>query len=309
MPKKSSTEKATRKKKKRGKVNSPETHKMICIIDSGSTKADWVFSDGKREINFTTPGMNPFFIKEPEIVSLIKKNIKGIQFEFVSKVYFFGAGCSEKKLEKIIERAFQRVFTRAKIYAQHDMLGAVLATCGDKKGICCILGTGSNSVYFDGKKLQKNNYGMGFILGDEGSGTYLGKKLITHYLYNILPPGLSGKFRRKYKLSRQDVITKVYGNPQANRWLASFVPFLYDHRDNFWVRNVVRQGFEEFVTLFVLNYRNHKKLPVHFVGSISFLFRDLLIEVLDSNNLTAGKFIRKPIEGLTHYYLKKEFEK
>lgn len=282
---------------------------MICIIDSGSTKADWTFTDGKKKIHFNTSGMNPYFIKETEIIKLIKKVISGITFSSVTKVYFFGAGCSGKPQKEIIERAFKKVFTKAKIFANHDILGAVLATCGDKKGISCIIGTGSNSVFFDGKKIRENNYGLGYVLGDEGAGTYLGKKLITHFLYDLLPDKLAESFDKKYKLKRDEVIARVYKNPGANTWLASFVPFLSDNIDNFWVRNTIRYGFDEFVTLFVMNYPEYKKVPVHFVGSISFQFKDLLNEVLESYNIKAGKIIQKPIDGLTEYYIRKEYKK
>lgn len=280
---------------------------MILIIDSGSTKADWIFTDGKIKKLFTSPGMNPYFLKEAEIVSMIKKNIKGINFKSIAKVFFYGAGCSSTELKSIVANAFKKVFTAAKIIIDHDILGAVLATCGKEEGISCIIGTGCNSVYFDGKKIEKNNYGLGFILADEGSGCWLGKKLVTHYLYGLLPEKLSALFQKKYRLTKDKIVTNVYNKPLANSWLASFAPFLVDNKDDFWVKNTVLNGFDEFVKLYVMNFPNYQKVHVHFVGSISYLFVDLLDEILQANNIKKGIVIKKPIDGLVTYISKKEF--
>ena len=144
-----------------------------------------------------------------------------------------------------------------------------------EKGIACIIGTGSNSVYFDGTKIHENNFGLGFILADEGAGTYLGKKIITHYLYNLLPESLSSSFQKEYHLTRDEVIKNVYSNPTANTWLGSFASFYTSHKDDAWIKNTVKSGFEEFMNLFVANYSNYKKIPVHFIGSIAFHFKDI----------------------------------
>lgn len=280
---------------------------MILIIDSGSTKADWIFTDGKTKKLFTSPGMNPYFLKEDEIVRMIKKNITGINFKTIVKVFFYGAGCSGKELNGIVAGAFKRVFTTAKVTVDHDILGAVLATCGKEEGISCIIGTGCNSVYFDGKKIEKNNYGLGFILADEGSGSWLGKKLVTHYLYGLLPEKLSDQFKKKYRLTKDKIVTSVYNKPLANSWLASLAPFLVENKDNFWVKNTVLNGFDEFVKLYVMNYPKYQKVPVHFVGSIAYLFVDLLDEILVANNIQKGIVIKKPIDGLVNYISQKEF--
>ena len=282
---------------------------MILIIDSGSTKADWIFTDGKKNIKRNTRGMNPYFLNEKEVVRIVRSGVKGIQINRVEKVFFYGAGCSSRELNNIIVRAFKKVFSKAKVTVDHDILGAVLATCGSKEGISCIIGTGCNSVYFDGKRIHKNNYGLGYILGDEGSGSWLGKKLLTHFLYHILPSGLDKKFKRKYGLTKDDIVNKVYHSPLANSWLASFAPFLVENMKHPWVKNIVEEGFDEFIKLYVLQLPRNKKVKVHFVGSIAFLFQKQLNKVLKKHNLHRGVLIRKPIDGLVHFIGKKEFGK
>ena len=281
---------------------------MIAIIDSGSTKADWIFTDGKINKNLTTVGMNPNFISSDEVLKIIDDGIvKFITVDEVKKIFYFGTGCSSKEQKKKISDALSKLFINAKIEVEHDIMGAVIATCGNDEGIACIIGTGSNSVYYDGKKIHDNNYGLGFILGDEGAGVYLGKKLITHYLYGLLSKKLSDEFTERYKLTRNDVIENVYNNPTANSWLGSFAQFFTDHYEDAWIKNTVKKGFEEFVLLFVKNYPRYKKIPVHFVGSIAFNYSDILKEVAIENNFMIGKIIQKPIEGLTDYFIKQNF--
>ena len=281
---------------------------MIAIIDSGSTKADWIFTDGQKTLAFNTIGMNPNFINEQEVSRIIKDSIiKSVSAKEIQKVFYFGTGCSGIEQKKIISNALLKLFINAKILVEHDIMGAVIATCGKEEGIACIIGTGSNSVYFDGMEIQKNNYGLGYILGDEGAGVYLGKKLITHYLYGLLPKNLSDDFREKYRLTRNDVIINVYNNPTANAWIGSFAQFFTEHKEDLWVRNTVKKGLEEFVQLFVKNYPRYREIPVHFVGSIAFHYSEVLKKVAYEHKFNLGKIIHKPIEGLTEYFIKLNF--
>ena len=252
--------------------------------------------------------MNPNFINGEEVIKIINNGIiKNVSPKDVRKIFYFGTGCSSKEQKKIISDALSQLFLNAQISVDHDITGAVLATCGNEEGIACIIGTGSNSVYFDGKEIQKNNYGLGYILGDEGAGTYLGKKLITHFLYGLLPNNLSVDFTKKYKLTRNDVIVNVYNNPTANTWLGSFAQFFAEHRDDAWVRSTINKGFEEFVQLFVKNFPRYESVPIHFVGSIAFHYSDILKVVARENKFNLGKIIQKPIEGLTEYFIKQNF--
>jgi glucosamine kinase len=281
---------------------------MIAIIDSGSTKADWVITDGKQTTNLSTAGMNPNFIDTKEVIRIISDGITNkISPGTINRIYYFGTGCSSDVQRKIISDALSHLFKKASVSVDHDIHGAVIATCGKDEGIACIIGTGSNSVYFDGKNIQENNYGLGYILADEGAGTWLGKKLITNYFYNLLPEQLANDFKKNYNLSRDEVIKNVYMNPVANTWLGSYVKFYVENINNHWVRSTIKEGFEEFIKLFVLNYPRHKDVPVHFVGSVAFLFRDILSEVANEKKITLGKIIQKPIDGLKDYFMRENY--
>jgi len=188
------------------------------------------------------------------------------------------------------------------VHVDIDTMAAVRATCGNQPGIACIIGTGCNSLLFDGKAPVPNNYGLGYVLADEGAGTYLGKKLITHFLYGILPADLTKDFASKYSLTRDVAIQNCYGTPNANAWLASFAKFLTDHKSHPWVINLISEGFDEFVHLYVMNYPAFEKYHVHFIGSIAFHHKDLLSIVCKANNISLGKVFQKPIEGLMQFH-------
>jgi N-acetylglucosamine kinase-like BadF-type ATPase len=277
---------------------------MIAIVDSGSTKADWVFLEGNKIVRLNTYGMNPFFRSEYEILTVLNNNvINNLPATDVKEVYFYGAGCSGDEQKKTVSKAFEKVFINAKMNVDIDIMGAVLSTCGNQPGISCIIGTGSNSVYFDGNEIHQNNYGLGYVLADEGAGTYLGKKLITNYLYGLLPKKLSEQFHNLYPLTRDEVINNIYNSPAPNTWLASFSSFYAENRNDAWIMKTIREGFMEFINLFVVNYKNYENLPVHFVGSIAFHYQEILKEVIAENKLIQGKIIQKPIDGLIEYFM------
>ncbi len=274
---------------------------MKIIIDSGSTKADWAFSD-RREV-LSSSGMNPCFIGRDQIIAIIKEAINEFgDTSSVNEIYFYGAGCAESIQKEIIRESFRTVFSNARVQVEIDTMAAVRATCGDQPGIACIIGTGSNSLLFDGKEALPNNYGLGFVLADEGAGTYLGKKLITHYLYGILPNDLSESFKKKYNLTRDEAINNCYNKPNPNAWLASYAIFLNENKQHPWVINTISNGFDEFIHLFVMNYPDYEKLPVHFIGSIAYFYKDILSTVATANKIRLGKVIQKPIEGLINYH-------
>jgi glucosamine kinase len=278
---------------------------MKLIIDSGSTKADWALLDNGGVKHLSSPGLNPCFTREQEIIAIINQTIKpDLDKLLISEIYFYGAGCSEMAQQNVINDSFKSVFLNASIKVYIDTMAAVVATCGDEPGIACIIGTGSNSVYFDGKNINPNNYGLGYILADEGAGTFLGKKLITHYLYGILPNELRQDFKNEYALTRDQVIENCYNRPQANTWLASFSKFLLKHKNHMWVKNTVSDGFDEFMHLYIMNYADYQKLPAHFIGSIAYLYRDLLEIVAMANKVRVGKIIQKPMDGLVEFYSK-----
>lgn len=281
---------------------------MILVADSGSTKADWALLQGSAvPVIYHTAGINPTFHDEEFILQTLSGESELRKMaKLIRKVHFFGAGCSSDERCELVKRALQKFFPEAEVEVEHDVMAAVLATCGDHPGIACIIGTGSNACFFDGTKIEHNNYGLGHILGDEASGSYLGKKLVTLFLYHLMPDDLARSFEKKYHLTRDELIVNVYNRPGANVYLASFAAFLSEHKEHPWIVDLIREGFETFINLYVVNTEGYKKLPVHFVGSIAYHYSNILKDVLKKKKLIAGKIIQKPIEELAAYYHVKE---
>jgi N-acetylglucosamine kinase-like BadF-type ATPase len=280
---------------------------MLLVADSGSTKADWLLFDGKNISGpLHTMGFNPFFHSTEVVFDTMMKSPEMLDIrEKITAVKFFGAGCSSAERNEIIAAGLRRFFTNAEVLVEHDLLACALATCGDEAGISCIIGTGSNSCWFDGQEVHERNYGLGFILGDEGSGSWLGKKLLTFYLYGRLPEDLAAAFHAAYGLNKNDIINKVYKEPNANVWLASFTRFLSDHYDHPFVREMIRQSMRDFSDLYVCDYPNYRFVPVHFVGSVAFVFRRELEEVAAERGFHIGKIIKQPVDDLMAYFVKK----
>lgn len=279
---------------------------MILVADSGSTKADWVLADnGTLVAEYNTIGFNPFFHQEKDVLHALTADPgMAVVKDKISEVRFFGAGCSSPQRNLIIQEALQKFFIHATVVVEHDMKAAALATCGDEAGIACIIGTGSNVCYFDGKTVHEGAHGLGYILGDEGSGSYYGKKLLAFYLYKILPKDLHQKFTDEYQLTKEMIVDKVYNQPNANVFLASFAKFLSDFRDHTFIQKLVTKGMDEYFETNVCAMEHYKKVPVHFVGSIAYYFDDILKEVADSYDVKLGKIIKKPIYDLMRYFVK-----
>ena len=181
-------------------------------------------------------------------------------------------------------------------------MGAAVALCGPEKGVACILGTGSNSCYFNGKKIVKNSPGLGYVLGDEGSGAYLGRKIIQYFLYNTFEPDLMDRFNAKFNVSSADILNAVYKQPLPNRYLASFVPFLSENRGHFMIENIIEDGFNDFFFNHIYKYRESWTNPVHFVGSVAYAFRDVLKDLCHSYELQLGNVLKDPMEGLIKFH-------
>ena len=285
-------------------INSTE---MLCVIEGGSTKADWLISgDSKNFVRLSTIGFNPFFHNSDFVFETLSNNKELIAYKDVRiKIHYFGAGCSSKERNNIIADGFKRFFTHATVVVDHDLMASVYATCGDHAGIACILGTGSNSCFFDGKKVHEKNYGLGYILGDEGSGSYYGKKLVTSFLYQLMPGHIYNSFHDTYRLSKDDIIRKVYSEPEPNVWLASFSRFLTDHRYDPFIQQMIKVGMKDFMDLYVSHYDNYKKQPVHFVGSIAYIFKEELKEVAATLSIQVEKIVKQPIDELIKHFLTK----
>ncbi len=280
---------------------------MILVADSGSTKADWVIVDKTAPmVKFSSAGFNPYFHDHSYILKELHSNpgLLNIAAQ-IKEVHFFGAGCSSVDRNFIIEKSLMDFFENARVFVDSDMIAAVKATCGDNAGIVGILGTGSNSCYYDGETIHPNNFGLGFIMADEGGGSYFGKKLIAEYLYGSLPEGINKKFADKYEMNKAILLENVYNKPRPNVWLASYANFLTDNREDVWVKAFIKQGIEEFFRLYVCSYKDFKKSEVHFVGTIAYYFDEIIRSVGKEREVNVKKIIRHPINHLAEYYLEK----
>ncbi len=273
------------------------------IADSGSTKAEWCLLDGAKKKKIFTMGISPYFLNTEQVKAVLENELmpklKGIKPD---EVFYYGTGCSNPANIKVIRDAIKKVLPTASIKIDHDLMGAAKALCGNEKGVACILGTGSNSCYYDGKKIVKNSPGLGFILGDEGSGAYLGKKVIQYYLYNTFDPDLMDRFNAKYNITSVEILDAVYKQPLPNRYLAGFVPFLIENRGHYMIENIIEDSFNDFFFNHVYKYRESWTLPVNFIGSVAFGFKDVLKEMCNTYELQLGKVLKNPMEGLIKFH-------
>lgn len=278
---------------------------MIYLAESGSTKTDAVLLDDSGEVvlRFNHIGLNPYFY-DAEMISAEIRKIPELKTHYkdITRVFFYAAGSSSEFLAHRLKQGLAAVFERAEIKVDHDLMACAYATYTGEPAISCILGTGSNSVYFDGKNIKNSNSGMGFILGDEGAASYLGKRLLRGYFYKRMPEEFRNKFAVQYHLDKDEVIRKVYQEEHANVYLASFAPFASEniHHPFFW--EIVFTAFKEFLEFHVLYFENARVVPVHFVGSIAWHFRDILENVMDHMDLQLGQIVQKPLDKLIEYH-------
>ncbi len=273
---------------------------MLLVADSGSTKTQWL---GDNRCRFETIGFNPFFHSTASILSELKKNSefseKSIEFK---DVIFYGSGCSSDDRKKIVYNALSVFFPNAKVFIGHDMEASAFATYVGKPTISCIIGTGSNSCLFDGKQYTEVVPALGYILGDEGSGSYFGKKLLTSFLYHQLPEATNRILEEQYQLTKEKIFEAVYTKPHANVYLASFAKVLSESPDKDFVYDLVKEGMRAFVKEHVCCYPDYQNYPVSFVGSIAFNFSGIIKEVLSEYNCEVGVIIKDPIERLFQWH-------
>lgn len=280
---------------------------MILIADCGSTKTDWcLLNNGEIEKRIFTGGMNAVMLTEEEISGrLASELMPQLGNEPVESVFFYGAGCLAEEVCANVRRAIsQNIPSAVTIEVDTDLLAAARALCGHEAGIACIMGTGSNSCYYDGEKIIDNVSPLGFILGDEGSGAVLGRTLVGDVLKNQLPADLCQKFLAKYELDRLTIIRRVYREPQANRFLASLTPFLLENIDHPTIHELVVNSFKAFFKRNVLQYERARELTVNFVGSIAWYYSDVLAEAAQDMGCTVGNIIKSPMDGLIAYHTK-----
>ena len=276
---------------------------MILIAESGSTKTDWILLGSKGVIKRQqTLGINPYHQNKSSIVNIISSLN---QFDSISKIFFYGAGCAVDEKKRIIKDSLLEIFPDANCEINSDVLAAARSVCGTEKGIACIIGTGSNSCLYNGKDIEHNVPPLGYILGDEGSGAVMGKKLIADILKNLAPAEIKNAFYKKYELDYGEIINKVYKEEAPSRFLAQFTVFLSENIDSPYVSQLVKNSFREFFERNIKQYDNHNSLPIHFIGSIAFYFKKELQIVAKETGLSLGKIQQSPLEGLIQYHLGK----
>lgn len=275
---------------------------MQLIADSGSTKVDWrAIKDDGSIVEISTEGINPVFITPEEIVKILSQKLLPVIGPGVKYVYFYGAGVVSPQLIATLSESFKKVFPESETFAASDVLAAARALCGHNPGIACIMGTGSNSCFYDGENIAKNVRAGGFILGDEASGGVLGKKLISDFIKGLLPAHIQAEFDKRYDLDYMKVVEKVYKQPMPSRFLASFAPFINEFIADPYMENLVNTSFDEFFKRNISQY-DYKNHTVNFVGSIAFYFKDKLVAAAERNGMKVGRVLKTPIEGLVEYH-------
>ncbi|MDB9712880.1 N-acetylglucosamine kinase [Flavobacteriaceae bacterium] len=280
---------------------------MILIVDSGSTKTDWIAINNKGEILFQTQtlGLNPQVLTDYIIEERIVNNFDLYQNrKVVTKLYFYGAGCGTEPPRVMIKNVFLNIFKSADVLVKEDTFAAVYATAEiNKQSIVCILGTGSNCSYFDGVNVIQKITSLGYILMDDGSGNYFGRQLLRDYYFNRIPEPTAKKFAENFDLGAETIKDHLYKKPNPNTYLAKFAKFLIENKDSEYAQKLIKKGMEIFVTRQILQFPNAKEIPIHFTGSIAYYLRDELAETLNKYGLKTGNIIKRPIEGLLKYHI------
>jgi N-acetylglucosamine kinase-like BadF-type ATPase len=275
----------------------------ILIADSGSTKCEWALVNNKRKKSLFTQGISPYFQNVQQIEFILNNElVPQLKKQQPLEIYYYGTGCASNENAAIVKKALQKTFPGASTQVTHDLMAAARATCGNNKGISCILGTGSNSCYYDGKKILKNSPGLGYVLGDEGSGAYLGKKVLQYYLYKTFDEDLAYKFNDTYKTNKAEILEQVYKNPLPNRYLAEFTHFLADNRGHFMVENIIEDGLNDFFFQHLCKYNESWKHPIHFVGGVAYVFQDVVQQLVSDYEFELGSILKNPMQGLAKYH-------
>ncbi|MFY0631414.1 MAG: N-acetylglucosamine kinase [Flavobacteriaceae bacterium] len=278
---------------------------MILIADGGSTKADWIaLDDDKKELfRVRTLGLNPAVVSENELSNRITNMFELINVkDNIKEIHFYGAGCGTPKPVAILKDVMQSIFTNAEVLISEDMLAAVYASAKFEPAIVCILGTGSNSCYFDGKEMHIEVASLGYSLMDEASGNYFGKLLIRDYYYKKMPKRIAEEFEKQYDLEADIIKFNLYRQPNPNMYLATFAKFMFDFKDDKYIKKIIKKGFQEFFKYRVLPYQTTKETPIYFIGSIAFYFREILDKIAKKNDLEVTDVIQRPIDNLIDFH-------
>jgi len=280
---------------------------MILIADGGSTKVDWIALDDKKNEFFRvrTLGLNPAVVSKNELHNRIVHMFQLMDVkDEVTKIYFYGAGCGTKKPTEILHNVVQEIFINAKITIKEDMLAAVYAASGNNLSLVCILGTGSNSCYFDGEKMHIQTPSLGYSLMDEASGNYFGKRLLRGYFYQKMPKKIRTAFEKSYNLEIDDIKLNLYRKSNPNKYLADFAKFMFTFKEEKYIKKLIKKGFQKFFTYRVLPLIKSTETPIYFIGSIAHYFKDILENVAQKNGLKITGVIQRPIDNLLEFHKK-----
>lgn len=276
---------------------------MTAIVDSGSTKSDWrIVGDDGAATATDTAGFNPFFTDTGTIVTEILANgtISGLAPQ-VRTVHFYGAGCSSPEMNAVVEAALRQVFPDADVHVAHDLLGAALAAGQGEVCIAGILGTGSNACSYDGRSVDNGRHSLGYVLGDEGGGVWFGRHLIADHLHGMLPRDMHDALDNM-GADRVTVLQRVYREPRPNTYLAGFMPVLADFRHTDYAQELLHRGMTAYLHRYVCFFPNHREVPLHLVGSVAYIFSDELKAAAKELDVTVGRVVRHPMEGLVEYH-------
>ena len=278
---------------------------MILIADGGSTKADWIALNNNKEEAFRvrTLGLNPAIVPQEELYNRIINMFQLMHVkDEVTEIHFYGAGCGTPKPIEILKTILESIFVNAKVFIAEDMLAAVYAAAGKKPALVCILGTGSNSCYYNGEQMEMMTASLGYILMDEASGNYFGKKLIVDYYYHKMPKKIAEKFQNEFDLDADHIKKNLYRVPNPNMYLATFAKFMFEFKEEKYIKKIIKKGFQEFFKYRILPYNKTAETPIYFIGSIAYYFRDILEKIAHKNNLEITDVIQRPIDNLLEYH-------
>lgn len=273
------------------------------IADCGATKCVWNLLDNGKVKKISTPGFSLYFMSKESIEQLLKKELLSkIKNTKISAVFFYGTGIGNPANALQMKQLLKQLFVGALIEVNTDLLAAARALCGNTKGIVCILGTGSNSGFYDGKKIIKTNPSLGYVLGDEGSGAFLGKKVLQYYLYKTFDDELTISFNKTYNTDKATILNSIYKSPSPNKYIAGFANFLSENRGHYMIENIIEDGINDFFLNHIYKYRESWLHPIHFNGGIAYAFKDVIKELCHSYELEVGNFYKNPMQGLIHFH-------
>lgn len=280
---------------------------MKLLVDSGSTKADWIAIDDNGKVLFTTQtlGLNPEVLKKEEVINRLEDKFDiSHNKDKATHLYFYGAGCGTDRMKNFLTQVFQEYFKNAEVSVHEDTYAAVYATTPkNEEAIVCILGTGSNCSYFDGEVLHQKVQSLGYIAMDDGSGNRFGRHLIRSYYFNSMPSDLAKEFEEEYNLDADYIKANLYKEANPNAYLATFAKFIIKHKDHEFCKKIIKKELKSFTKNYIMQFDNCKEVPVHFIGSIAFYLKEELTAMLNKYDIKIGNVLRRPIDGLISYHI------